>query len=254
VLVGAEGVPDYDDDEGGTACILGPSARVAIRQALSPSHALRDWVLRYSTECHGCSLRTAYSRLSHGAGPTILMVLDANGHRFGAFATHTWAPSHRYFGTGESFLFKAHPGAPTVFPWTGANSHFQLAQHDSMAMGGGGHFGLWLDEAFEYGSSGPCTTYGNLPLGSDESFRILRVEIWELAGGEHSMHSCVHYSPRTPESAGRCGFDGDAGGRGGGGALGRAMAAAEADAGIEERVTRQGSSAFLLESMMPGRY
>ena len=41
-------------------------------------------------------------------------------------------------------------------------------------MGGGGHFGLWLDEALEYGSSNASQTYGNAPLGSEESFRWIK--------------------------------------------------------------------------------
>ena len=259
VLIGPNGTLVHGDTDSG--CILGPAARAAIHAHLPPTHALRDWVLRYSTECHGCSLRTAYSRLAHCAGPTLLMVLDSEGHRFGGFATQPWTPdSHRYFGTGESFLFRAHPGPTRIYPWSGANTHFQLACNDSMAMGGGGHFGLWLDEAFEYGSSGPCTTYENDALGSDESFRVIRVEIWELTGGYDAAHglgsssSSQLGSPRTPDTPGGYSDGGSEalGAAYGGGALGRAMAAAEADAGISERVTRQGSSAFLLQ-MMPGR-
>ena len=175
ILVGCDG--ELVDEEEDGACILSPAARSALRAQLAPTYAIRDWVLRYSTEQHGCSLRTAYFKLGHAAGPTIIMVLDASGHRFGGFATEAWVPGSRYFGTGESFLFRAHPGPPTFYPWSGANAHFQLAYHDSIAMGGGGHFGLWLDEAFEYGSSGRSDTYDNAPLGSDESFRIIRVEV-----------------------------------------------------------------------------
>ena len=37
------------------------------------SWQLRDWILAYSTEHHGCSLHTAYGRLAE-CGPNILMV------------------------------------------------------------------------------------------------------------------------------------------------------------------------------------
>ena len=181
---------------------------------------MHDWMLRYSTEQHGCSLRTAYHRLAN-AGPTIIMVLDAAGHRFGGFATEAWQPGSQYFGTGESFLYKCAPGEPVqIYHWTGANHYFQLAYHDSMAMGGGGHFGLWLDEAFEYGSSGRSTTYNNEPLSADESFRIIRVEVWELAQ--------EGTSPRGPE-------------------------AADYVPPIVDRAARQGSSAFLVSMLSPLR-
>ena len=247
VLVGLNAVVlnDDDDDE---ACILGSAARVMVRHALPAAYSLRDWVLRYSTEHHGCSLRTAYSKLAHSTGPTLVMVLDAAGHRFGGFATEPWCPSSRYFGSGESFLFHAHPGAGRVYRWSGSNTHFPLAYHDSIAMGGGGHFGLWLDEAFEYGSSGRSETYCNAPLASDESFRIIRVEIWELCGDRSDPHS-----PRTPPTPSHVRHT-----WGAGGALGRAMAAAEVEDGespcVTARIGRQGSSAFLKSLLGPARF
>ena len=70
-------------------------------------------------------------------GDIVTQVLDAAGHRFGGFATEAWEPAQRYFGTGESFLFRATPSL-AVYHWTGANTHFQLGSLDSIAMGGGG--------------------------------------------------------------------------------------------------------------------
>ena len=65
-------------------------------------------MLLYSTEAHGCSLRMAYSRLQD-SGPSLLVVLDTNGHLFGGYAPLPWHISSHYFGTGEAFLFSAHP-------------------------------------------------------------------------------------------------------------------------------------------------
>ena len=200
-------------------------------------------MLRYSTEQHGCSLHTLY-RQNGRAGPTVLVVLDANGAVFGGFATERWAPAHRYFGTGESFLFRVHtpnasPGRAqrpfvSFYPWTGANTHFQLASHDSLAMGGGGHFGLWLDEALEYGSSNASQTYGNAPLGSEESFRVIRVEVWELAIAEPQL------SPRVSETSE-------------GLASPRREQEHDLSPPVLERASRQGSSAFLVQLLSPMR-
>ena len=185
------------------------------------------------------------------------MVLDSEGHRFGGFATQ---PDSRLASLlwHQVGSFRAHPGPTRIYPWSGANTHFQLACNDSMAMGEAVTLGC--------GWTGPLVwqravhTYENDALGSDESFRVIRVEIWELTGGYDAAHglgsssSSQLGSPRTPDTPGGYSDGGSEalGAAYGGGALGRAMAAAEADAGISERVTRQGSSAFLLQ-MMPGR-
>ena len=71
-------------------------------------------------------------------------------------------------------------------PCAGANSHFQLGFADSIAFGGGGQFAIWLDEAFEYGSSGRCETFGNEPLSASADFKVSRVEMW---GFEYSARS-----------------------------------------------------------------
>ena len=76
--------------------------------------------------------------------------------------------------------------APRLPLPAGANSHFQLGFADSVAFGGGGQFAIWLDEAFEYGSSGRCETFGNEPLGASADFKVSRVEMW---GFEYSARS-----------------------------------------------------------------
>jgi hypothetical protein len=124
----------------------------------------------------------------------------------------------------------------SFYHWSGSNSHFQLAYHDSIAMGGGGHFGLWLDEAFEYGSSGRSDTYNNPPLGSDESFRIIRVELWELCSVD--LERAASLSPRL-----RADTD----------PLSPRASCTEPDEmpPIINRAERQGSSAFLATLLSP---
>lgn len=170
-------------------CILTEAQREQLLPFLPPTLRTHSWSILYSTEQHGCSLRTAYQRLE-GKGPSLLVVLDSEGHVFGAFTHDSWHVGSHYFGNGESFLFTAHPSF-NVYGWTGTNHHFQLASHDSIALGSGGHFGLWLDECFEFGSSGQSDTYGNAPLGSADHFRVIRVEFW----GFHEHDRWL----RTPE-------------------------------------------------------
>jgi len=161
-------------------CILSAEQRARLIPELPVSLSLSDWLLLYSTEQHGCSLRTFYHHLE-SAGPSLLLVLDSTGGVFGGFASDPWHVSSHYFGNGESFLFAAVPSW-RVHHWSGANSLFQLGSSDSIGFGGGGQFGLWLDESFEFGSTGRSETYENEPLGEARDFRVLRVECWGFTG------------------------------------------------------------------------
>ena len=44
--------------------------------------------------------------------------------------------------------------------------------------GGGGGFGLFLDDAFSRGSTADSETYGNPPLCATPEFDVLNVECW----------------------------------------------------------------------------
>ena len=64
-----------------------------------------------------------------------------------------------------------------VFRWTGANSYFMHCSDDAIAMGGGGGaFGLCVEDAFARGSTGACATYGNGPLCAAGTFEVLNFE------------------------------------------------------------------------------
>lgn len=85
-----------------------------------------------------------------------------------------------FYGGGETFLFSIErlhdlPPLPVgtdpppneavhVHRWTGANSYFMFSSRDHLAMGSGGHFGLFLDADLLHGSSGPCETFSNVCL------------------------------------------------------------------------------------------
>ena len=54
-----------------------------------------------------------------------------------------------------------------------------LAAHDCLAFGSE-DAGIYLDSAFEFGSSKPSITYGNPTLGSSPEFKCIKVEILPL--------------------------------------------------------------------------
>ena len=106
----------------------------------------------------------------------MLLVLDGQGSIFGAFSGDAWRVDKHYYGNGESFLFTVHPQFK-VYPWTRANDHFVLAAHDCLAFGSE-DAGIYLDSAFEFGSSKRSLTFDNEPLGSSIDFKCIKVEIW----------------------------------------------------------------------------
>jgi hypothetical protein len=64
-----------------------------------------------------------------------------------------------------------------------ANSFFQLATRDCIAVGGGDNFALWLDDALRNGSSRHCNTFNSPCLASAETFRCNEVEVWSFVDG-----------------------------------------------------------------------
>ena len=97
-----------------------------------------------------------------------------------------------FYGGGETFLYSierlpdlpplpvgeaAPPGeAVHVHRWSGSNSFFMLSARDHLAMGSGGHFGLYLDADLLHGSSGPSATFGNDCLCRQHSTGIVPTE------------------------------------------------------------------------------
>lgn len=152
-----------------------------------------QWRLLYASTRDGTSLRTLYRKCHEVSGPCLLLVRDTVGAAFGCFTSDAWHQSQRgrHYGTGECFVFslgaaqaaadvsdeRAMAGA-AVFRWTKSNSHFQAGSGEFIAIGGGSHFALWLDEELHFGSSGPCETFGSPCLAGREEFIIERVEVW----------------------------------------------------------------------------
>jgi len=63
------------------------------------------WRLLYSPRVHGVSLPTFFRKMED-EGPSLLLIQDHSGHVFGGFASLAWHVADRYFGDGESFVFR----------------------------------------------------------------------------------------------------------------------------------------------------
>jgi len=154
----------------------------SIRSFLPPLFRLsRKWTLLYSLDQHGISLATFYTRVAEYDGGCLLVVQDANGGRFGVWVGDGIRKStgSRYYGSGESFLWKqvlgddedggAEPRVK-VFKWTAKNDYVALCENDYISFGGGdGKYGLFLDSSLLDGSSAPCPTFDNEVLCAPKS-------------------------------------------------------------------------------------
>ncbi|CAL9001647.1 unnamed protein product [Prunus brigantina] len=140
----------------------------------------RKWLLLYSTWRHGISLSSLYRRSMLWPGPSLLVVGDRKGAVFGGLVEAPLRPTNKkYQGTNDTFVFTTTPGNPVIFrPTAGANRYFTLCSTDFLAVGGGGHFALYLDSDLLSGSSSFSETYGNPCLAHSEDFDVKEVELW----------------------------------------------------------------------------
>uniref|UniRef100_G3N5N9 MTOR-associated protein MEAK7 n=1 Tax=Gasterosteus aculeatus aculeatus TaxID=481459 RepID=G3N5N9_GASAC len=154
-----------------------------------PDGCSAPWRLVFSTQLHGESFARMASGLTKGGGPTLLLVRDAGGHVFGAFASRGWEVKPQFQGDWRCFLFTVSPRL-RVYKATGNNEHYKYLNHGQQTMPNGlgmggqhGYFGLWLDSDFGRGHSRArpkCTTYGSPRLSGEEDFSVDSVEVWAV--------------------------------------------------------------------------
>ncbi len=60
------------------------------------------------------------------------------------------------------------------------NDYFMYSTDECIAVGGGGHFALWLDEDLLCGNSATSATFENACLSPSKVFQILSIEVWGL--------------------------------------------------------------------------
>lgn len=165
----------------------------------------RKWVLLYSTWKHGISLHTLYRRSTYCTGPCLLVVGDRQGAVFGGLLAGPLRPtsSKKYQGTNDTFVFTNVSGTPVLFRPTGINRYFTLCSADSLALGGGGHFALYLDGDLLHGSSSSSETFGNSCLAHTEDFELKDVELWGFVYASKYPSRVASYS-EPQEAPGIC--------------------------------------------------
>uniref|UniRef100_A0A0E0L9G1 TLDc domain-containing protein n=1 Tax=Oryza punctata TaxID=4537 RepID=A0A0E0L9G1_ORYPU len=160
--------------------LLSETMRTVLYTSLPVLVQGRNWMLVYSTWRHGISLSTLYRRSMLCAGFSLLIVGDRKGAVFGGLVEAPLQPliKKKYQGTNNCFVFTNIAGRPVIYRPTGANNYFTFCSTDYLAMGGGGHFALYLDGDLLNGSSSTSETFNNPCLSRSREFEVKDVELW----------------------------------------------------------------------------
>ncbi|CAK8567308.1 unnamed protein product [Lathyrus sativus] len=160
--------------------LVSESIRNVLYASLPPLMHGRKWLLLYSTWRNGISLSTLYRRSALWPGLSLLVVGDKKGAVFGSLVETPLRPSNKrkYQGTNSTFVFTNISGHPIIYRPTGINRYFTLCNTDYIAIGGGGHFALYLDSDLLNGSSSVSETFGNPCLANSQDFEVKEVELW----------------------------------------------------------------------------
>lgn len=146
--------------------------------------------LLYTSEEHGTSLRTLYTRIENHQ-PTLILIKTTTDEVFGAFCSMYWRERKKsnknvyYFGTGETFVFTLSPERKK-YEWVGLHEEnisntanmFLAGDSKILTIGGGNGEAIQLDENLLHCRTEHCDTFDNPPLCSDQDFTCKVVEVY----------------------------------------------------------------------------
>ncbi len=203
------------DDEAATPHVLSPPLMDSLRNFFPYSMSESNFWMKYSLLRDGASFHSMLQKI-RGATHTIVAIETVDGEVFGSFTSEPWRKNWKYFGNGESFLWRMRQSRKTpcfdvfdqakmeseldVYPWSGHNDCVQLCTHDTIAVGGGTTsdekknddaestteygFGFAIEKELLYGTSSSCATFSSPPLSivhkDGSPFEIVNLEVWAL--------------------------------------------------------------------------
>ncbi|MQL70565.1 hypothetical protein Taro_002887 [Colocasia esculenta] len=149
-----------------SSLLLSENMRSGLYVSLPAVTQGKNWVLLY---------RAVIRQLA-----TLTIVGDQMGAVFGGLVEVPLHPTNKrkYQGTNNTFVFTILSGHPVIYRPTGANRYFTLCSTEYLALGGGGHFALYLDGDLLTGSSSTSETFDNPCLAHSQDFEVKEVELW----------------------------------------------------------------------------
>lgn len=167
------------------------AAQVMLLNSALPSTLQTDWRFLFSTAVHGWSF-SIFMKQIVGKGPSVIVIEDQSGNKFGGFASTSWEVRPQFQGTAECFLFTLVPQTG-IFRSTGFNGNYMYLNYlekntmpNGLGMGGREElFGFWLDYDFGKGTVAPtCTTFRSPPLSPHQELEIQGIEVWAVGPEE----------------------------------------------------------------------
>lgn len=147
-----------------------------------------SWDLAFSTKLHGKSWTLFQSKIQQ-VGSTIIIIREKSGKIFGGYASSSWTPKPKFYGTSDCFLYTQEP--LKIYHSSNINSNYQYFNFGTKTLTNGlcfggqvDYFALFIDESFEFGSckGDLSSTFNNPLLSTCERFVIDFVEVWIVQG------------------------------------------------------------------------
>ncbi|XP_033759375.1 GTPase-activating protein skywalker-like isoform X2 [Pecten maximus] len=175
--------------EGGST-IVSQEMLYTVWSWLPPRFAVCQPELLYTSEEHGTSLMTLYTRVEDHQ-PTLIVIKTTNDEVFGAFCSTYWRDRKRrtknlsYFGTGETFIFTLSP-KKQKYSWVGLKQEdipntanmFLAGDNSMLTVGGGNGEAIQLDANLHHCRTEKCDTFLNEPLCAEQDFTCKVVEVY----------------------------------------------------------------------------
>uniref|UniRef100_F1KQI5 TBC1 domain family member 24 n=1 Tax=Ascaris suum TaxID=6253 RepID=F1KQI5_ASCSU len=180
-----------------TSQIVNADVATAIMCSLPNRFQLETPRILFRLSDDGSSFTQLWTKIDE-AEQTLFVIKSSNGEVFGAYCSASWAERYdaherarsRYFGTGESFVWKVdvESGQLCVYTWVGNRGHcadncpqmFMAADDKSLVIGSGGGDAIAIRDELYRGISSACSTFGSPPLIKDREFIISQMEVFDI--------------------------------------------------------------------------
>ena len=159
--------------------ILNEEEKVLISKWIHPKKALR-FNLAFSTNIDGNSTASTFHKYCDGVSPTVTIVMDTNGNKFGGYTTLTWnepCTGESYARDPDAFIFNLTKKLKYLQPNKfGRNSIYRNKQYGPTFGGGNNGYNLYISDG--------CTGNNNSKSYVDQSYKTNN---WNLIDNSGSI-------------------------------------------------------------------
>jgi len=152
----------------------------------------------------GASFVQLWTRID-AAERSLLLIRATTGAIFGAYVSSSWSERNdqsersrsKYFGTGESFVWKISDGKLMVYRWVDNSMHedsliqipqmFMAAGNKFLIIGSGGGDAIYICDELSRGRTYPSETFNSPELAPGNDFEIDELEVFEVNPIDESL-------------------------------------------------------------------